>query len=330
MLGRILIGAFRVVPYIPGPVVRATVSCAAAVLSGIRPRPRAVRQLRLNLDRVEAAGYPHVRTYDAVRNYLRYFADVFVLSSLTAEQRNARVTIELPDEARTDMANGSIIIALGHQGDWDLAGAWFSSHFQQILSVAEKLEPPELVDKYVELREEIGMRIITVGEGEHVFDTLVESVREHSCAVALLADRDISGRGVEVSLAGKRALAAAGPAALAQRLDLPIYVGDIRSVRLSSQQARQAGSRWGIHLRLDGPHRIDCEAESPVQELTRRWFAVWQDMMMAHAQDWHMMQPIFVEDLDPRRLARARARAHADGRNQKGDTCGSESSAPTP
>ena len=122
MLGRILIGAFRVVPYIPGPVVRATVSCAAAVLSGIRPRPRAVRQLRLNLDRVEAAGYPHVRTYDAVRNYLRYFADVFVLSSLTAEQRNARVTIELPDEARTDMANGSIIIALGHQGDWDLAG----------------------------------------------------------------------------------------------------------------------------------------------------------------------------------------------------------------
>ncbi len=37
-----------------------------------------------------------------------------------------------------------------------------------------------------------------------------------------------------------------------------------------------------------------------------RWVDEFAAMMASKAQDWHMMQRVYVEDLDPERLARAR------------------------
>jgi len=44
-----------------------------------------------------------------------------------------------------------------------------------------------------------------------------------------------------------------------------------------------------------------------VEALTQAWVSEFAAMMAERPQDWHMMQRVFVEDLDPERLARARA-----------------------
>ena len=44
-----------------------------------------------------------------------------------------------------------------------------------------------------------------------------------------------------------------------------------------------------------------------VEALTQAWVDEFASMMASKAQDWHMMQRVYVEDLDPERLARARA-----------------------
>ena len=44
-----------------------------------------------------------------------------------------------------------------------------------------------------------------------------------------------------------------------------------------------------------------------VEALTQAWVDHFAAMMATKAQDWHMMQRVYVEDLDPERLARARA-----------------------
>jgi phosphatidylinositol dimannoside acyltransferase len=42
---------------------------------------------------------------------------------------------------------------------------------------------------------------------------------------------------------------------------------------------------------------------------------VFEQGISEHPEDWHMLQKVFVNDLDPERLARSRARAiHGNGR----------------
>jgi len=41
---------------------------------------------------------------------------------------------------------------------------------------------------------------------------------------------------------------------------------------------------------------------------TRAWVAELEPLIAEHAQDWHMLQPVFDADLDQERLARSHAR----------------------
>ena len=73
------------------------------------------------------------------------------------------------------------------------------------------MEPPALFERFVSLREGLGMEIIGVAKGESVFSTLIERVRGRSVIVPLLADRDISGSGIEVDLGTRRHSSPRGP-----------------------------------------------------------------------------------------------------------------------
>ena len=65
-----------------------------------------------------------------------------------------------------------------------------------------------------------------------------------------------------------------------------------------------------MRVRCIGPITVDEEAlpgSNRVEALTQAWVDQFAAMMASKPQDWHMMQRVFVEDLDPERLARARA-----------------------
>lgn len=199
--------------------------------------------------------------------------------------------------------DGPVVLALGHSGSWDRAGAWVCAHGRGIVTVAEKVEPPSLFERFVALREGLGMEIIGVAKGESVFGSLVERVRGRSVIVPLLADRDISGSGIEVDLGRARALVAAGPAALATKLDRPLFVACI-----TYENETPTGA--DVRVRCVGPVSVPEELApgvNRVEALTQAWVSEFAAMMADRPQDWHMMQRVFVEDLDPERLARARA-----------------------
>ena len=50
----------------------------------------------------------------------------------------------------------AIVLALGHTGNWDLAGAWCTREIAPVTTVAERLEPEELFQEFVAFRESIG------------------------------------------------------------------------------------------------------------------------------------------------------------------------------
>lgn len=282
-----------------------------------------VRQLRANqarvLDRTDGPVRARLRSAEAMRSYMRYYYEVFRLPSLTWDQIQARVRVEGRENIDPELAEGSVTGALMHAGNWDLAGAWATRDLAPVHTIAEKLEPPELFEGFLRFREGLGLTIYPLVKGGRALRELEKDMAQGPCFTPLLADRDLTASGIEVTLAGHRALVAPGPALLAQRTGRPILPVFSSYERISGERAARAGTTWGMVLTICAPVRPEVDVEAPQAErradlkrMSQEWIDALEPHLRAHLADWHMLQKVFVADLDPERLARARARAMKD------------------
>lgn len=306
----LFVTGWRLAARLPESVVRAAMLVAADVAWG--RHGKGVRRLEANLQRVRPEADPReIRrlSRQGMRTYLRYYAEAFTLGQVSREQLDARVRAEGTSAVLDEIEAGrAALLALGHQGNWDLAGAWATVHVAPVTTVAERLEPPEVFAEFVALREGLGMTIIPLDAGSEVFRELVRSARSGGVLVPLLADRDLTARGIEVDLLGSRARVAAGPAALAVSTGAALFPVTLRHERLRGARRRAAGTRWGLVLTFHPavPTPTQGSRAEQVQALTQAWVDVVGADIAAHPTHWHMLQKVFVEDLDPARDAAAR------------------------
>lgn len=278
-----------------------------------------MRQLEANLRRVRPDATPaEVRrlALHGMRSYMRYFGEAFALAGARPEQIDARVRVVNADVVRSTVADGrTIVLALGHMGNWDLAGAWAVRNLGRTVTVAERLKPEALFQEFLAFREGIGLEIIALsGAGGGVFRELVRAVKQpQGGLLPLLADRDLTARGVEVDLFGERARVAAGPAALSVATGAPLCATTITYERLTGARRRAAGTSWGIVI--DFGRLLTVPADVPRAERVAALTQAWVDDLAAGIarapQDWHMLQKVFVADLDPERYARTLAAEEA-------------------
>ncbi len=307
--------AWRVGHRVPGGLVRALTRVGADV-AWWRRGP-GVRRLEANLTRVrpeldERALRALSRA--GMRSYMRYFGEAFTLRGLTPEQITARVRAEGLEHVQPHLDEGrQVVLALGHLGNWDLAGAWATVHLAPVTTVAERLKPEELFEEFLAFREAIGLTILPLTGGGDVFRRLTRVARTGPGLMPLLADRDLTAKGVEVDLFGHRARVAAGPAALAVMTGAPLVPTAIVYERLRGARRRAAGSPWGIVIRFCPrvPVPADVPRREQVSALTQAWVDALARQIHARPQDWHMLQRVFVADLDPARDT-ARRGAGAD------------------
>ncbi len=309
--------AWRVVGRVPDPVVRGLFRLVADV-TWLR-HGAGVRQLEANLRRVR----PHARPEElrrlsllGMRSYMRYFGEAFALVGVSEDQLAARVRLVGGDRVVAQLAEGrSLVMALGHLGNWDLAGAWATKHLGPTTTVAERLKPEALFQEFLRFRQSLGLEIIPLsGGGGGVFRELVRAARRPTATlIPLLADRDLTARGVEVDLLGERARVAAGPAALAVATGAPLCAATITYERLHGDRRRAAGTPWGVVIEfgrvLTAPE--DVPRSERVAALTQAWVDELGAGIARAPQDWHMLQKVFVADLDPERYARTLAAERA-------------------
>jgi len=283
-------------------------------------RPGGVRQLERNLARVRPDASPAELRRLAragMRSYMRYYAEAFTLASFTPAQTEARVRCLGDALLREELAAGrSVVLALGHLGNWDLAGAYAARSIGPVTTVAERLEPEAVFREFLAFRESIGLEIVPLDRsGGEVFRRLVSAVRRGSRLVPLLADRDLTAHGMEVQLWGETARVAAGPAALATSTGARLCPVTIHYERLDRDRRRAAGSPWGIVITFHPalPVPAGLTRAGTVAALTQAWVDVLADGIRAHPEDWHMLQKVFVADLDPERYAATVARGRAVG-----------------
>ena len=234
-------------------------------------------------------------TREGMRSYLRYYGEAFRLPVLSRQDLADRVRVEgdAPVRAVVD-AGGAAVCFLGHLGNWDLAGAWASVHWTQVTTVAERLKPEEMFVEFLRFREGLGMRILPLTGGVDPFPQLRAAARAPGL-IPLLADRDLTRKGVEVDFCGHRARMAAGPAALALAEDAPLFPVSIRHER--------RGRGWGIvitfHPQVEVP--IGVDRREAIRALTQGCADALGAAVTEHTADWHMLQKVFVDDLDPAR-----------------------------
>jgi KDO2-lipid IV(A) lauroyltransferase len=233
---------------------------------------------------------------DGMRRYLRYYCEAFRLQDLGPDDLAERVRAEGDDAVRAVIdGGGSVVAFLGHLGNWDLAGAWGTTHLGPVTTVAERLEPEEVFEEFLAFRESLGMTIIPLTGAGNPFPALREAARRPGI-IPLLADRDLTARGVQVDFCGHPARMAPGPAALALAERRPLHPVSIRHER--------RGRGWGIVITFHPA--VDVPSTGTTRERATAMTQACADVLGAavreHTADWHMLQRVFLDDLDPARL----------------------------
>jgi len=251
-----------------------------------------VRQLEKNLARVIGASPkdPRVRRLSrrAMRSYMRYWLECFRLPVMGSERILAGMNVtgaERIDRAREE--GRGVVLALPHMGNYDHAGAWLVLQGHPLTTVAERLRPESLFDRFVAYRESLGFEILPLTGGDvSVFGVLARRLRQGG-VVCLVADRDLSSTGVEVDFFGAPARLPGGPAALAVQTKAALL-----PVTLWYEE-----EQWGARVHEEIPDPGEGTRKERIRAMTQSLADAFAEGIAAHPADWHMLQRVWVEDL---------------------------------
>ncbi|PRX96063.1 KDO2-lipid IV(A) lauroyltransferase [Allonocardiopsis opalescens] len=264
-----------------------------------RREGRGVRRLEANLRRVVGPGPSEADlralSRSGMRSYLRYWYEIFRLPSIGPRRLAERTEIHGADTLFAALESGrGVVAALPHSGNWDQAGAWIVGRGYRLTTVAERLRPESVFERFVAFRTALGMEVLALRGGPPPLPVLVDRLKAGGL-VCLLADRDLSSSGVEVTLFGEPARMPAGPATLALRTGAALLPVGLWFT----------GKGWGIriHDEIEVPDEGDDRHRTTA--MTQALARAFESDIAAHPQDWHMLQRVFSADLDPRRARRA-------------------------
>ncbi|AJT68333.1 phosphatidylinositol mannoside acyltransferase [Streptomyces chattanoogensis] len=260
-------------------------------------RGKGVRRLETNLARVVPDASPQrlaELSRAGMRSYMRYWMESFRLPAWSKDRiRNGFVPEDVHHLTDGLASDRGVILALPHMGNYDLAGVWVTTKLNTpFTTVAERLKPESLYDRFVAYREGLGMEVLP-HTGGAAFGTLARRLRAGGL-VALVADRDLSASGIEVKFFGEAAKMPAGPAILALQTGAMLLPVTLWYDETAVMKGR-------VHPEIEVPETgtRNEKAAAMTQELADAFASGIAD----HPEDWHMLQRLWLADLEPRNEA---------------------------
>lgn len=250
-------------------------------------------QLRRNLARVIGATpeqVPDSLMRASLASYARYWREAFRLPSMDHAELGRKLWVRDIDTVFAALDHGrGAVLALPHSGNWDMAGVWLAQNHGTFATVAERLKPESLYNRFLAYRQSLGFNVIPSSGGERPAYDVVRDWLLDNGIVCLMADRDLSRRAVEVDFFGERSRLPAGPARLAIETGAPLFPA----------HCWFDGDGWGCAV-YEPIDTSSGDVSAVTQALADRFAA----NIAAHPEDWHMMQPQWVADLSDERRAR--------------------------
>ncbi len=257
-----------------------------------RRRGPSVVQLAKNLHRVlGSSSTPEslaAVTHAGMRSYARYWKEAFRLPAMDRDQVFEQLEASAVGAEHMDRAaeeGRGIMLPVTHSGNWDAAGLWVSRRWGSMTTVAERLKPESLYEKFVAYRESLGMEILPLTGGANPSTVLKQRLRA-GARVPLVGDRDLSRSGVPVTFFGETATMPPGPAMLAALTDSYLCPTNLAFTE----------NGWSIHIHppvaLPGT-RLAEQVRGGTQAIAD----IFEEGIAAHPQDWHMLQPLWRADV---------------------------------
>ncbi|WP_329534988.1 phosphatidylinositol mannoside acyltransferase [Streptomyces sp. NBC_01450] len=256
-------------------------------------RGKGVQRLESNYARVLPDATPErlaELSRAGMRSYLRYWMESFRLPAWSEERVRTGFDVKDVHHLTDGLASDKgVILALPHMGNWDLAGAWVTTKLQTpFTTVAERLKPESLYDRFVAYREGLGMEVLPHSGGT-AFGTLARRLRDGGL-ICLVAERDLSASGVEVEFFGETTRMPAGPALLAQQTGAVLLPVTLWYDDSPVMQGR-------VHSPVEVPETGNRAEKTSV--MTQALADAFATGIAEHPEDWHMLQRLWLKDLDP-------------------------------
>jgi len=232
----------------------------------------------------------------ALRSYARYWLEVFRLPVIPVEQIVSGMHHRGPGKEKLLALLNSgrgVVIALPHMGNFEQAGVWvIASGTGKLTTVAERLKPESVYQSFVRFRQTLGFEVLPLTGGAGPFGILAARLRAGHL-VCLVSDRDLKETGIEVELLGEKARIAASAA-------LAMHTG--AALLPTATWFEEDG--WGACIYDEIPVPTSGTRAEKIAAMSQQLADVFSAAIAEHPQDWHMLQRVFLADLDPARLSK--------------------------
>jgi phosphatidylinositol dimannoside acyltransferase len=218
------------------------------------------------------------------RAYARYWVEGARLGRTSPIEVEQHTLVEGLNYLVEGMAAGKgVIMALPHVGSWEYGGAFLATQGLPMTAVAERLEPPELFEFFVQQRAAMGLTIVPLDAPA----STISSTLRRGGLVGLLSDRDLVGNGIEVEFFGETTTMPAGAATLALRTGAQLVTGAVYS---GPGRDHRAIVEPPLDTSRTGSLRRD------VARLTQSIATRFEGLIRRAPEQWHMLQPLWLAD----------------------------------
>jgi KDO2-lipid IV(A) lauroyltransferase len=224
----------------------------------------------------------------AFRHSARYYLEVARAGAYDLDGALARLDVDDEAGVRAALGGGSPVIIVGmHFGAIELPVVLLAHLVgHSVTAPMEAVADPALQRWFVASRGRIGVNIVPLADARR---TLLRTLRSGK-SIGLVADRDLTGTGIDVPLFGHPAPIAAGPALLAMETGAPIYASAARRVaegryrcRVFLVPAPETGTRR--ERLVAHTAAIAAAFESILADAPEQWWGafhpIWPDLDLA-------------------------------------------------
>ena len=275
-----------VIGLLPEPVVRRLGSGVGRLFWFVAGGRR--RMAMRHMNRVLGDDANHAKASRAMfAAYGRYWAETlwFRPSRFESVRRNLTFTGREHFDAATALGR-PIVAALPHLGNWEMAAAASKDLSVRVTAVAEALANGRVLDWFVSYRTELSIDVVVAEKGSQVIRTLIERLHDGRL-VALVADRDLSGRGIEVEFFGEKTTLPGGPAALA-----------LKTGAVLTPVASYFKPGRGHELVIEAP-LVEPEhgtQDEKIAAMTQQLAEAFERQILRAPTQWHLLQPNWPSD----------------------------------
>lgn len=220
---------------------------------------------------------------NAFRHQARYYLELLRVGAMDASYVRARLRIDTPEAVAEAFSHRPLIFVGLHFGAIELPALMVATEVGGATAPMETIADGPLQRYIARSRAAVGIHLVSLRNAR---SELMAAIRRGE-PVGLIADRDITGGGLVVSLFGAPAPLPVGPALLALQAGAPLNVAGVRR----AGTGRYRGTLERVPIPTEGSHRQRVEVllaaearamERVVAAAPDQWWAVffpiWPDL----------------------------------------------------